>query len=218
MKDLYQQKNAVKWLRIIYPTWAILGIVSLLYIPSILIDTSNPELTIANLQDQTLLFRFSIVGKLITQLINIAAVWFLYKLFYDSYKDATILMAIFAFLGMPIAMGSLLFEVAALDVLDNSSQVMTYLSFAKYGTSIATIFWGLWLFPIGYMVIQSPLFPRIIGWFLVAGGVGYTLTAFMYFLGVKGTVLEILDLLTIGEVLWMLWVLFMGARWKKLEG
>lgn len=217
MNNLAQQKNAVKWLRIIYPCWAILGVFSLLYVPSELIDKTNPELTVANLLEQDTLFRISIVGRLIAQLFSIAAVWFLYKLFYDSFKDLTILTAIFAFIGMPIAMVSVLFEVAALDVLDNASQVMIYLNLAKYGTIIASIFWGLWLLPLGFMIIKSPLFPRIIGWVVVAAGVGYTLSAFAYFLGAEGILLEVLDTLTIGEMVWMIWVMILGAKWKALE-
>lgn len=124
MDNLSQQKNAVIWLRILYPLWAVLGMFSLMYVPTQLIDLSDPELTVSNISSKELLFRLGIAGSLMTQLIGIAAVWFLYKLFYSSYKDATILMAIFSFLGIPIAMLSTANQLMVLEVLNDPEQVI----------------------------------------------------------------------------------------------
>jgi hypothetical protein len=190
---------------------------SLMYVPTQLIDLSDPELTVSNISSKELLFRLGIAGSLMTQLIGIAAVWFLYKLFYSSYKDATILMAIFSFLGIPIAMLSTANQLMVLEVLNDPEQVIYLLKQSTRGTMIATIFWGLWLLPQGYMVIKSPLFPRIIGWLMILAGTGYTVAAFAYFLGIKGFLIEVLDYLTFGEVIWMLWVMILGARWKAVE-
>lgn len=218
MNDLSKQKSAVLGLRIVYPFWAAIGMFNLLYNPSALIDKSDPILTAQNIIDNEMLFRIGIAGSLFTQLISIAAVWFLYRLFYSSFKEAVVLTALFNFLGMPITMLSIANQMAVLDVLDNPEQVISLLNQETYGTVIATIFWGLWLLPQAYMVMKSPLFPSIIGWFLVVAGIGYTLSAFIYFLGFKDSIMmEILDTFTMGEVIWMLWVLIMGARWKKLE-
>lgn len=217
MHTLQEQKNAVKWLRILYPLWAVLGMFSLLYVPSQLIVLTDPELTASNITSNEMLFRVGIAGSLITQLFCIAAVWFLYKLFYNDYRDATILVAIFAFIGIPIDMLSAANQLMVLEMLDDPEQVIYLLKQSTRGTIIATIFWGLWLLPQGYMIIRSPLFPRIIGWFMILAGAGYTISAFAYFLGIKGLLIDVLDYLTFGEVIWMLWVLIMGARWKALD-
>jgi hypothetical protein len=217
MNDLTQQKSAVKWLRILYPLWAIIGMYSIMYIPSQLIEYSNPELTSSNILTNETMFRVGIAGSLVTQLFSIAVVWFLYKLFYPTFKDAIILMTVFAFLGMPIAMGSNVFQLAALEVIEDPEQVVFLLKLYGRGTMIATIFWGLWLLPMGYMIIRSPLFPRLIGWLVVLAGIGYTISAFAYFMDVEGIVIDVLDYTTFGEVIWMLWVLVMGARWKALN-
>ncbi len=218
MNDLSQQKNALLGLRIVYPLWAVIGMFNLLYIPSKLIDKSNPAFTAENIINNEMLFRMGIAGSLFTQLISLVAVWFLYRLFYNSFKEAVAMTAIFNFLGMPITMLSISKQMAVLDVLDNPDQVISLLNQETYGTVIATIFWGLWLIPQAYMVMKSPLFPSVMGWFLAAAGIGYTLSAFLYFLGFKESIMmEILDTMTIGEVIWMLWVLIMGARWKAVE-
>lgn len=217
MENLQQKKNAVKWLRIIYPLWAALGIFSLLYVPSELIDLENAQLTVDNITSNEFLFRLGIAGSLITQLFVIAAVWFLYKLFYSDYKDATILVAIFALVGIPIDMLSTANELVVLDVLDQPDQVVYLLAQSRKGTAIATIFWGLWLLPIGYMIIKSPLFPRIVGWLVILAGAAYTIMAFTSFLSIKGTFIVALDYLTFGELIWMLWVMIIGAKWKAVE-
>jgi len=216
MSSFEQQKHAVFWLRVIYPLWAAVGMFSLLYVPGEVFEANDPGATVANIVSREWLFRAGISGSLITQLFNVAAVWFLYKLFYPSYKDAVLLMAVFAFLGMPVAMYSTTHQLAALDVLHDAEQAYLFLQLNTKGTMIATIFWGLWLLPLGYMIIRSPLFPQLIGWLVVLAGAGYTIAAFAYFMGAEGPLMNILEYLTIGEVIWMLWVLFMGARWEAI--
>lgn len=210
-----QQKNAVTWLRFIYPLWAVLGIFSLLYVPSQLIDMTDPEGTVSKLMENELLFRIGIAGRLVTQLLGLAAVWFLYRLFFRDFKEAIVMMAVFSFLGTPIAMFSEAFQLAVPDMSGDPDQAIALLKLSLHGTFVATIFWGLWLFPLGYMIIKSPLFPKFIGWLVILAGFGYLIPAFVYMLGVKGFLIEILDYLTFGEVLWMLWVMILGARWKN---
>jgi hypothetical protein len=217
MNDLSQQKNAVKWLRILYPVWALVGMFSIMYVPSELIVKNDPTATLAQIEANELLFRFGITGKLITQLLNIVAVWLLYKLFYTQYKDATIMMAVLAFLGIPMDMLSTVNELMVMEIMDDAEQAYLFLQLSSRGTIIASIFWGLWLLPMGYMIIQSPLFPKIIGWLVVVAGAGYTLAAFTFFMGIQGIIVDILEFLTIGEVLWMIWLLIFGAKWKALE-
>jgi len=219
MTDITQKKYAVTWLRFIYPLWAAIGIFSLLYVPSELIDLgSNPELTINNIKENEWLFRLGLTGKLITQLFSIATVWFLYKLFYSEYKDAMSLTAIFAFIGIPIDMLSTANELMIPDMLNQQDQVIYLLQQSRKGTSVAVIFWGLWLLPLGYMIIKSPLFPRVIGWLVVVAGAAYTLMAFANFLGIKeGPIMAAMNYLTFGELIWMLWVMIVGARWKAVE-
>lgn len=210
-----QQKQAVKWLRIIYPLWAAVGMFSLMYVPSQLIDVNNPQLTASNIAANELLFRLGIVGSLVTQLFSVGTIWFLFHLFYEDYKQACLLMAAFTFLGIPIAMLSTANQLAVLEVLSSPDQIMLFLKLNTRGTMIATIFWGLWLLPLGYMIVKSPLFPRVIGWVVIAAGVGYTFNAFAYFLNFKGVLTDAMEYLTFGEVIWMLYVMLMGARWNK---
>ena len=41
-----------------------------------------------------------------------------------------------------------------------------------YGLRIASLFWGLWLLPFGWLVLRSARLPRVLGLLLVLGGIG----------------------------------------------
>jgi len=189
----------------------------LLYLPSLLINSSDLPWTVTQISEHEALYRLSLCGSIVTQLFGVVVAWFLYRLFYDQFKEAVIALAVLSFIGIPITLVSVVPQFAVLNVLDDPAQVMFLLKLHSVGTTIATIFWGLWLIPTGYIVIKSSLFPKVIGWFVIVAGVAYTISAFVSLMGYEGLWLECLDYLTFGEVIWMLWVMIFGARWSNFD-
>jgi hypothetical protein len=57
-----------------------------------------------------------------------------------------------------------------------------FLELHEYGILIAQIFWGLWLFPLGYLICKSGYIPKVLGFLLIIGGAGYVIDAVMVFL------------------------------------
>ena len=43
---------------------------------------------------------------------------------------------------------------------------------------VGTLFFGLWLIPMGAAVLTSAWAPRLLGWALIGGGLGYCISAF----------------------------------------
>ena len=41
------------------------------------------------------------------------------------------------------------------------------------------LFFGLWLFPMGYVVVYSRVMPAALGWVLMAGGVAYVISTYL---------------------------------------
>lgn len=89
---------------------------------------------------------------------------------------------------------------------------------------LSQVFAGLWLFPLGWLILRSRLVPRLLGAFLIVGGVSYLLnfaTAFepglnhmiVYRIGYTAT--GILGVFA-GEFGLCLWLLFKGAREPEL--
>ncbi len=160
-----------------------LGIFGIIYIPSILIVPGDIAATVSRIMANGLLFRLSIVSALLVQLVNIFVVVLLYKLLKPVNKNQAVLMVIFLLLGVPIAFINELTHVAVLLLLSGSDYLAIFtaiftveqvhalvallLELHGSGIFIAQIFWGLWLFPMGYLVFKSGFLPRIIGIFLM---------------------------------------------------
>ncbi len=83
------------------------------------------------------------------------------------------------------------------------------------GFLIAQLFFGLWLLPLGYLVVRSGYVPKVLGVLLAAGGVGYLVDLFAQFLapGLAGRLAPfLLAPATIGEVAFVVWLLVKAVR------
>lgn len=222
--DLTQQK-AVTVLRILYPIWMIVGLFSIVYVPATLIVPGDAAATAGNIVADELLFSMGIAGSLITQLIFIVVVLVLYRLFNTVDKNHASLMVIFALVAVPIAMLNSLNRVAALLLLSGAdflevfsadqlqALMMFFLNLNEQGVIIASIFWGLWLFPLGYLVYKSGYFPRIVGVLVIMGGVGYLLSSFIHIVLPRyETIAAVLELMTVGEIVFIVWLVLKGAK------
>ena len=226
--DLSQHK-AVTILRILYPIWVVVGLFSIMYVPATLIVAEDAAATASNILANESLFSMGIAGSLITQLILIVVVLVLYKLFKPVNKNHASLMVIFALVGVPIAMLNTLNRIAALLLLSGADYLkvfgadqlqalmMFFLNLNEQGVLIATIFWGLWLFPLGYLIYKSGYFPKILGVLLIMAGFGYLLDSLTHFIlpnyaNYEAIFLPVIALLTFGELLFMGWVVLKGAK------
>ncbi|MFC1483645.1 DUF4386 domain-containing protein [Candidatus Neomarinimicrobiota bacterium] len=214
---------------LLYLLMAPFGMFGIMYVTATLIVPGDAATTANNIKASESLFRLGIVSALITQLIQIFVVLFLYKLLKPVNKNLAMLMVIFILIGVPIAMLSELSRFAALLLLSGAehlaafttdqlhAQVMQFLDIREHGISIAGIFWGLWLFPMGYLVLKSGYIPRILGILLIIGGFGYLIesVALFVFPNFDATI----SLYTFwGEVLFPLWLIIKGVnveQWEK---
>jgi hypothetical protein len=212
----------------LYLMMAPLGIFGLMYVPSKLIVPEDAATTANNIMASESLFRLGIVSALLLQTISILVVLVLYKLLKPVNKNHALLMVIFILVAIPIAMLNELNHFAALSLLSGAgyltafeadqlyAQVMFFFNLHEHGNTIASIFWGLWLFPMGYLVFKSGYIPRILGVLLMMGGFGYLIDSFTIFLfpSFKG----IARFTFWGEVLFPLWLLIKGVnveQWEK---
>jgi hypothetical protein len=197
-------------------------------VPSTLIVAGDATTTANNIMANEKLFRMGIAGSLITQLIHILAVFVLYKLFEIVNKNHALLLVVFGLVGVPISMLNTLNRVAALLLLNGADYLtsfgtdqlhalmMLFLDLNAQGILVASIFWGLWLFPLGFLAYKSGYFPRILGVLVIIAGFGYLLDSFTRFLLPNAVFLPVFNILTFGEVLFMLWVVLKGAKTPEL--
>jgi hypothetical protein len=205
------------------------GIFGIIYVSNTLIVPGDAATTSNNIMTSESLFRLGIASALITQLLQIMVVLALYKLLKPVNKNLAALMVIFILVGVPIAMLSEASRFAALLLLSGAdylaaftadqlhAQVMQFLDLREYGINIAGIFWGFWLFPMGYLVFKSGYIPRILGVLLIIGGFGYLIENFVIFL-LPSFDVDIAIFTFWGEVLFPLWLLIKGVnveQWEK---
>jgi hypothetical protein len=215
MNELSQQQT-VRTLRILYPIWFLFGIFSLIYVPSHIIDLNDAIKTAHNIAENPVLFRLGIAGSLVTQLLFIFIPFYLYQLFKNIDKNNASLMLILALVSVPITMYNETNKLIVLDFLDNPNKVMELLDIFNMGMGISTIFWGLWLFPLGILVYKSGLFPRVIGLFLFIGGISYLFGSFIKIISPEFKRLDIiLEPMALGEVLFIFWFVVKGVSNKK---
>ncbi len=196
-----------------------------------LIVPGDAAATAKNILASESLFRLGIVIALLVQLVNIFVVFALYKLLKPVNKSMAASMVIFILLGAPIAMLNELNQFAVLALLHGADTLTGFtagqvqalvpmvLNLHQMGINIAGIFWGLWLFPMGYLVFKSGFLPKLLGILLIIGCLGYLVDSFAAFLfpsfGVN------IALFTFwGEVLFPLWLLIKGVnveQWKKRD-
>jgi len=79
---------------------------------------------------------------------------------------------------------------------------------------VAGLFFGLWLIPMGALVVRSRWLPLPLGWILIAGGVGYLVSALVsYAFPNADLVTQLLTVpVTIGEIWIMGYLIIFGIR------
>lgn len=205
----------------LYLLLAPLGILGILYVPNTLIVEGNLAATASNILANESLYRLSMLSALAVQIVNLFVVLVLYALLKPVNRKVGRLMVIFLFLGIPIAMLNEVNSAAALLVIHGTEPVYElmalFLEMHEFGIQIAGIFWGLWLFPMGYLVYKSNYIPKLIGVLLMVGCFGYLLDSVLFILA-PGLGVTVSQFTFIGEIALPLWLVIKGvnvAQWEK---
>lgn len=92
---------------------------------------------------------------------------------------------------------------------------MVSLGLRAWGILIAQIFWGLWLLPLGILVLRSGYFPGVLGVLLMIACFGYLIGSNVSFLlpSCGAVVTPIAGAVSaVGEIAFLLWLIIKGAR------
>ncbi len=216
---------------LLYLVVVITGMFSLAYVPKQLFVWDNPSKTFENILNNETLFRLSIASSVICYVTFIFLPIFLYRLLQSVNNFVAKLMAILAIISVPISLINLQNKYAILSLINTSKvqnvqsiqethkQTMLYLEHYDNGILIATVFWGLWLLPFGYLVYKSVFLPKLLGIFLILGCFGYLINYFGNTLSGNYRTLGISQYLgilpAIGEIGICLWLIFVGAKNKE---
>lgn len=196
------------------------GLFGILYVPSQIFAEGNVAATIRNIVDNELLFRAGIASALVVQVLFVFVGLYLYKLLKPVRVEAARLMVLFIAVAIPIAMLNELNHLAILEVVGSGGsfdQVLLFDNLHTAGVSIASIFWGLWLAPLGYLAYRSGFIPKVVGVLLFVGAASYVIDAFGYFL-VPDLGLVLSQYLSWGEFVMIAWLLIKGVSYRTDPG
>ena len=91
--------------------------------------------------------------------------------------------------------------------------MMLFLNLHAQGIVVASIFWGLWLFPLGILIYKSGYFPKSIGTAVFIAGFGYVIGSFLKLLvSDLGILSSLFDVMTFGEIVFLGWLVIKGAK------
>jgi hypothetical protein len=211
----------------LYLVIAFIAPVGLLYVPSKVIVSGNATATADNIRASGWLLRAGIASELVHQVIAVFLVLALYRLFKAVDERLAVLVVILgALVSVPIMFVNVLNDLAALSLVSGAGflaafekpqlDALAYLFVRLHGQGItvASVFWGLWLFPFGLLVIRCGFIPRVLGVLLLVAGAGYVVDSFTTLvLPQYGPMVSpVAGLLVVGELPIIIWLAFWGAK------
>jgi len=225
-------RNPGRFAGLLYVLISIPGIFALIYVPGKLIVDGNATATASNIAAHETLFRLGIAANLISQILFMWVALALYDLLKEVSRRQAALMLTLIVVPVPIVLLNELNAIAALtlvrgaDFLSNfekpqrDSLAMLFLNLHSYGFDITAIFWGLWLFPLGLLVYRSGFIPRLLGVLLMLNAFTFPVNSFTSLLlpQYENIVSRWMKPLSFAELLFMFWLLIMGAKPKPLPG
>ena len=196
-----------------YLAFILLGVFSIMFVDDSLTITGNITATLENFRSNTILFIFGILAYIAGYVCFIFVVNNLGKLFKFTNSRLALFMRITVYIGVAFA---IVCKTTQIYAVFNSNE--RFLLFYETGTAVAVIFWGLWLLPLGLLILKSNHIPKIIGFLLLGACVANIMDFVIHFI-IPNTPEQVLNVCYIigmlGEFGLVLWLLIIGVRKEK---
>jgi len=227
---MHPTDKAARVAGLLYPLMGIPAVFSFFYVPRKLIVPGNATATANKILASEMLFRLGIVAWLIAAVFFLFLVMALYRLLSGVNKNHARLMVGLVLVSVAITFANALNNISALtlfrgadylsvfDKPQREALAMLFLRLHGQGLAVNDIFWGLWLFPFGLLVMRSRFLPRILGLLLIVNCFAYVaISVTSLLLPAYGNVVFRASMpALLGELWIMLWLLIKGANVQRL--
>jgi hypothetical protein len=228
-------KKTARMAGLLYLIYIIISIFANVFGRSKIIVMGDAATTAGNIMASAWQFRIGFVVDLVAAVLFLLTAWALYALLKPVNKNLALLFLLLNLGGVAVWCFSDLFLIASQLLLSGADYLIGFqadqlqalamlsLYIYKYGfLGIAQIFFGAWLFPLGYLVFKSGFLPRILGVILMVHCVVWLMSA-LQFLLFPAFIAETFVGITylsyplgfISEFGLTLWLLIMGAKEQK---
>src|SRR3712207_4706029 len=150
------------------------GAFAIQIVPSMLLDP-DPAATAQNIHTHELLYRSGLAAHVVVTVTNVPLALIFYELFKSVNRRLALLDAFFILVATAIEAAGILGQFAPLVLLGDGTdtgalppaqlQALAHLSgsFAQLGYTIYTVFFGLDILLMAYLLLRSRFVPRVIG-------------------------------------------------------
>ena len=226
MNNLTAIKKTAKLTGLLYFLLALAAIYSYMYVSPKTMVAGDMAATAKKMIDNEFLFRTSIASDIITNILFVILIIFLYRLFRQVHELLALFMAGLAFVAIPVSFlgeslrlialeifkGSLLRSFSTEQALEVST---TLLKVDSYTGQLVTFHWGLWLIPMGWLVYRSGFIPKILGILLFVNGLGYMISSITFILfpeSLPAVSKIVYPTYFIGELPLIFWLMIKGIK------
>jgi hypothetical protein len=192
-----------------------------------LIVPGDAAATAAEIAANSTLFRGAFVSDLLGTTFYLLLGMALYLLLRHVNTSVAAAMMVFVAIGTAIYSANMLNHFAALMLATEGSYaaaaggggtdglVLLFVDLHDHGYSVAQVYFGLWLLPLGYLAYKSGWFPRVLGILLMIASFIHLTEVLTHFLvpGVNEVVIFLIQIPAIIAEFWMMgYLLIRGVR------
>jgi len=214
---------------LLYLFITVTGVFNLMIVPGRLIVRGDPAATAARILASESLFRADVAIALLSSLGFLFLALALYQLFKGVHQPLAALMAILVVVQIPLSVVDAMVRLGVLELVRGGDYLaamgapqrdvlgMMLLRLLDHGTVASELYWGLWLCPLGALVLRSGFIPRLLGYWLIVNGIAYVVLCATGLLMPehRREVYNVLFPIMLGEVAFTLWLLVFGARPRR---
>jgi hypothetical protein len=224
MEARIMEKGKNRMVGIFYLGTIVFGMFAQIVRSNILVFDNNIN-TLERINNSIFILRLALVSDLFMILFYLLTAWTLFNLLKNMNKKQSLLFFVFTIISVSIMSINMVNHIVIIEInnsgyfninnqydLKSLSQLFSKLH--NYGYLIAQIFFGLWLFPLGNIIIKSKIMPKYFGIMLIAATFGHLLeiiVTFMIpeydFIMYPGLIISML-----GEFSFCFWLLFKGIK------
>jgi hypothetical protein len=190
----------------------------------------DPTAMARNIADSELMFRIGYMSEIISAMLFLSTAWALYVLLKSVNKNLALLFVLFNLTGVAVECVYALIQFEALLLLGRSDYLhafkpdqlqalsMFFINLGGSGNMILTLFYGVWLFPLGYLVYKSGFLPRILGVLLLLDGLSMLICFIQLclFPGHEKLMYPLYPIMFIAEFGLAMWLIIKGVKEQKM--
>ncbi|MBI4893166.1 MAG: DUF4386 domain-containing protein [Acidobacteria bacterium] len=202
----------------------VFGFLGEMYLPGRIIVSGDAAATALNIRANPTLFRLTFASYLVEGICDVMLLVFFYVLLKPVDRNLALLSAFFGVVSMvTFAIGQSSFFAASLILRDTGGMtafpIQQREALALLATRLASMIAALFLCMYGiasmirgYLIARSGYLPRVIGFLLVAGGLGFFLRSITYLVAPSLSSPHLLLPMALAGIPLMAWLMFRGVN------